>query len=262
MKRQRKTNILFLFPSMTGVLCFFVFPLCYCLLFSFSRTFGRFQFAWFDNYISLFRSETFRLALWNTCLLLIIYLAALYLLAIGTVYLLNRSNRTIAFLCVISISMFLPPALITNCVQELPILQNIAPPVMFGLIYLWKHIGINALILKSAQNMMPKEWSEAAVIDGANKWRAFLAMDMPYLMPHLKFLYIFNIICFFRMFRESYLLYGLYPPDSVYLIQNFFFNNFQNLNYQRLSIGAVLVIVMLLVLHGIVFRKGTKHEMV
>jgi len=100
------------------------------------------------------------------------------------------------------------------------------------------------------------------VIDGANKWQAFLAMDLPYLMPHLKFLYILNIICFFRMFRESYLLYGLYPPDSVYLIQNFFFNNFQNLNYQRLSIGAVLVIVVLLILHGIVFRKGKRYEMV
>ena len=261
MKRQRKICILFLLPSIVGVLCFFFFPLCYCLLFSFSRTFGRFRFAGFDNYISVFRSETFRLALWNTFSLLIVYLAVLYLLAIGTVYLLNRSKGTIAFLCIISISTFLPAALITNCVQEVSILQNMIPPVIFGLIFLWKHIGINALILKSAQNMMPKEWSEAAVIDGANKWQAFLAVDMPYLVPHLKFLYIFNTICFFRMFRESYLLYGLYPPDSVYLIQNFFFNNFQNLNYQRLSIGAVLVIVMLLILHGIVFRKGGRYEM-
>lgn len=262
MKKQRLASILFLFPSMVGVLCFFFFPLCYCLLFSFSRTFGRFRFAGFDNYISLFRSETFRLALWNTFSLLIIYLAVLYLLAIGTVYLLDRSKKTIAFLCIISISMFFPPALITNCVQELPALQNMTPPVVFGLIFLWKHVGINALILKSAHNMIPKEGSEAAVIDGANKRQAFLAVDMPYLVPHLKFLYIFNTICFFRMFRESYLLYGLYPPDSLYLIQNFFFNNFQNLNYQRLSIGAVLVIVILLILHGVVFRKGNKYEMV
>ena len=262
MKKQRLVSFLFLFPSIVGVLCFFFFPLCYCLLFSFSRTFGRFRFAGFDNFISLFHSETFRLALWNTFSLLVIYLAVLYLLAMGTIYLLDRSKSTIAFLCIISISMFFPPALITNCVQELPILQKTTPPVVFGLIFLWKHIGINALILKSAHNMIPKEGSEAAVIDGANKWQAFLAVDMPYLVPHLKFLYIFNTICFFRMFRESYLLYGLYPPDSVYLIQNFFFNNFQNLNYQRLSIGAVLVIVILLILHGVVFRKGNKYEMV
>ena len=64
------------------------------------------------------------------------------------------------------------------------------------------------------------------------------------------------------MFRESYLLYGYYPPDEVYMMQNFFFNNFQRLNYQRLSAGATVTVVLLLILNYFVFRGGERREFV
>lgn len=83
-----------------------------------------------------------------------------------------------------------------------------------------------------------------------------------YLWPYIRFLIIFDVICFFRLFRESYLLYGLYPPDQVYMISNFFFNNFQNLRFHRLSTAAIVALTPILIINCILLRAGRKHEMV
>ena len=85
---------------------------------------------------------------------------------------------------------------------------------------------------------------------------------VPYFVPFIRYLIVFDVICFFRLFRESYLLYGNYPPNEVYTITNFFFNNFQNLNYQRLSAGAIAILVPVLVLNAIVLKVGEHYEMV
>ena len=42
------------------------------------------------------------------------------------------------------------------------------------------------------------------------------------------------------MYRESYLLFGDYPHESVYLMQNYMNNNFYAVNYQRLSTASIL----------------------
>lgn len=64
------------------------------------------------------------------------------------------------------------------------------------------------------------------------------------------------------MFRESYLLYGLYPPEQIYMVPNFFFNNFENANYQRLSVGAVITIFALCVINILVYKAGEKREII
>jgi len=45
----------------------------------------------------------------------------------------------------------------------------------------------------------------------------------------------------FKVFREAYLLCGNYPPLNMYMLQHFMNNNFNNLNYQRLSTASLLM---------------------
>lgn len=251
---------MFLLPSLAGVLVFFLFPLCYCVVFSFSRSFGSFSFHGIKNYLSLMQSQAFVLAYGNTFVLLILYFLVLLALSGAVVYVFGASKRILFFLTVASISMFFPSGVIVNFIKEFPFLYETCPKLGFLLMFIWKQWGINCLILESALSYMDASWMEAAAIDGASKRYAFFHITLPFLLPHMKFLFVFDIICFFRMFRESYLLYGLYPPDGIYLIQNFLFNNFQNLNYQRLSTGTILTIGLLLLLNALVFRVGSREE--
>ena len=43
-----------------------------------------------------------------------------------------------------------------------------------------------------------------------------------------------------RIFRESYLLYGMYPPKPLYFIQNYVNNHFTKLDYGLLSAWSSL----------------------
>ena len=256
--RREYKKLLFIVPSILGILTFYLFPLSYCFLFAFSNRAGRFAFGGLVNYISLFESESFRKAFGNTYFLMLLCIGILFLLSLVFIYFLDASEKNLACLVIFSLPMLLPPTLIVKCISEF----TLPPRLVLVLIFLWKYIGFHLLLLKATEKAMCTEWTDAAALDGTNKWQMFVNIKFPYLWPYYRFLLIFDGICFFRLFRESYLLYGRYPTEEVYTIIHFFFNNFQNLNYQRLSAAAIVALVPLLVLNGILLKVGKRHEMV
>lgn len=259
MVRWRKTRKwLFVLPSMLGTMLFYLFPLCYCFLYAFSGTSGRFTFAGLTNYESVVRSESFRLAFGNTWMLMLGCVGTLVLFTLLFVYILDATKKVLGALLVFSLPLLLPATLITHYMERAAFL----PQFVLLLIYLWKYIGFHVLLLKGMEMTMDPEWVEAAVLEHASRRQVFWKIKCRFLWPYLRFLLIFDIICFFRLFRESYLLYGKYPPDEAYVISNFFFNNFRNLNYQRLSAAAVMALFPILILNSILLKIGRRHEMV
>ncbi len=59
-------------------------------------------------------------------------------------------------------------------------------------------------------------------------------------MPSLSFAAVLGVINSFKSYREAFLLGGKYPHESIYLLQHFLNNNFENLNYARLAVASVL----------------------
>lgn len=257
-KEKEREKFRFIMPGVIGLLIFYLLPLGYCTLFSFSATSGRFIFVGAQNYKSLFDSAAFKLGLGNTYFLMATFLLVLNLLAILLVYFLDTSKGTLGVLLISALPMLLPPTLIARCLQEVELASRFALLVIF----LWKYLGFHVVLLKVVEMTIRKEWIEAAVLDRGTKWQIFIRIVWQYLWPYQRFLLIFDVICFFRLFRENYLLYGAYPPDQVYTISNFFFNNFQNLNYQRLSSAAMLALIPVLLLNVILLKVGGKHEVV
>ena len=51
----------------------------------------------------------------------------------------------------------------------------------------------------------------------------------------------------FRIFKEIYLLYGSYPAESIYTLQNYMNNHFLKMSYQNLSTAAVIFFVIIFV---------------
>ena len=95
---------------------------------------------------------------------------------------------------------------------------------------------------------MPKEIYEAADIDGAGAYRKLTRITVPLIIPSVFFIVIISIINSFKSFREAYILCGTLPNKSIYMLQHFLNNNFANLNYQRLSVAAILVFLVIFVI--------------
>ena len=48
----------------------------------------------------------------------------------------------------------------------------------------------------------------------------------------------------FRVFREAYLLAGDYPHESIYMLQHLFNNWFVNLDIQKMTAAAVMLVIL------------------
>jgi multiple sugar transport system permease protein len=123
------------------------------------------------------------------------------------------------------------------------------------LLYLWKNIGYNIVLFLVGLNNIPKVYSEVYALEGAS-WRSiFRNVTLVYLSPTTFFVIIISIINSFKIFRESYLLTGRYPDDSLYMLQYYLNNVFAKLDYQKLSTAAILIFgficVLILIFYGI-----------
>ena len=69
---------------------------------------------------------------------------------------------------------------------------------------------------------------------------------------------ILTIVNSLKIFRESYLLYGYYPDESVYMLQNYLNNHFAKLNYQNIGAAAVLFAVVVYSIVAVLFALEKK----
>lgn len=68
--------------------------------------------------------------------------------------------------------------------------------------------GAGALIFLAALQGVPKQYYEAAQVDGANWWHRFWRITVPALSPIILFQLIMGLIGAFQIFTESYILAG------------------------------------------------------
>ena len=72
------------------------------------------------------------------------------------------------------------------------------------------------------------------------------------------FTLILTVVNSLKIFRESYLLYGYYPDEGVYMLQNYLNNHFAKLNYQNIGAAAVLFAVVVYSIVAILFALEKK----
>lgn len=136
--------------------------------------------------------------------------------------------------------------------------------VVLLLLYVWKNCGYNIILISTGLSSIPQEYYENADAEGANGWQKFRRITLPLMFPNFFFVTVISIVNAFKVFREAYLLAGDTPHSSIYMLQHFMNNNFFNLNYQRLSVAALtvfLVIFALLAVFFIVLRRRGDVEL-
>ena len=278
--RQKNSFVGFLLclPAIIGLCLFFVIPFELCIYMSFTKSTINPELVGFDNYIDIFNSSAFRLAAGNTFKFIAVAVPLIMVFSLFIALMLYRQLKGHDFFRAVFIfPLVLPTASVVLFFQVvfnnggvadsvlemlgIPVVDWVNSPFAFVslvILYVWKNCGYNIVLFLAALNSIPLEYYEVAELDGANGKDKFFNITLPLIMPYSFFILIISVINSFKAFREAYILYGSYPNQSIYMLQHFMNNNFQNLNYIRLSVAAILVFIIIFTAVFILYRLKNK----
>lgn len=102
----------------------------------------------------------------------------------------------------------------------------------------WWTVGGPVLILLAGLKQIPRQYYEAAELDGATGWRAFWHITLPLLRPALLFVVVMNIIGAFQVFGQPYIVTAGGPLNSTRVAMQYIYETaFRN---YRLGYGAAM----------------------
>ena len=107
---------------------------------------------------------------------------------------------------------------------------------------------------------IPPSLHESAAIDGASIFRRFTHITLPCLRPTVFFVLVLSIVNCFKVFRESYLIAGPYPDDSIYMLQNYMNNMFSRGDYPMLTSAAFIIAAIIIALLLCVFALNRRTQ--
>ncbi len=204
-----------------------LFPIAYTAVISFQewdlvRNTGK--FVGFEQYIWILGQQQFWTALRNTFSIFLLSSVPQIILALFIAAMLDRNIRAKTFW---RMSVLLPfvmaPVAVTLIFSNLfgdnhglvnNVLTNIGlQPIPWHVSPFWSHIaiatmvnfrwtGYNALILLAAMQAVPREYYEAATVDGAGAFRQFWSITLPSLRPTFIFVIITSTIGGLQIFDE------------------------------------------------------------
>lgn len=241
-------------PGALGFLIFYILPFIRTLGCSAVKSSVDPTFVGLENYKSVLSNEYFRLALKNTVIFSLISVSAVVVLSLIISSALIKLSEKWQFLK----SFFIVPYVLPTAsiifiwqsvfgtdtyfaLSEISGLGDFFTVLPLYLLFVWKNIGIDIILLTAALSGVPKEVYEAASLDGKPGLRIHLKITLPMISPSLFFVTVLSFVNSLKIFKESYLYYNSnYPPDVAYMVQNFMNNHFYKLNYQTLSCAAVI----------------------
>jgi ABC-type sugar transport system permease subunit len=124
----------------------------------------------------------------------------------------------------------------------------------------WQGFGFETVVFLAALHGIPKEYYEAASIDGASAWQRFWNITLPSLRPIILFAYIIGIIGSYQVFDQVFVMTSGGPVYSTTSIVYYLFNRFQNLQLGRASAIAYILFVILLIFSYLQWRFFTERD--
>lgn len=275
-KRTRKQKMgsgLFIAPSFIGVLLFFIVPFSVVIYYSLIDNPIGGNFVFLDNFRIVLRNGAFRKAVSNTLTFSAVAVPLAVILSLMLAVLLDkkitfRSHFRTFFLS----PMMVPVASIVliwqvlfhynGAVNEFMVsvgagkidwIKSEYAQIVIVILFLWKNLGYNMILFMAALTSIPKDILEVARLESASALQTFFYIKLRYLSPTILFVTIMSLINSFKVFREIYLLTGDRPYDTLYMMQHFMNNMFKNLDYQKLSAGAILMSLAMIVIIGVLF---------
>ncbi len=271
---------LLLVPLLLVLLIFMLYPLIYCLWYSFHE-YGMVKaatFVGFENYRDVLRDGEFWLALGRTGIVLVISIGVELSIGMAVAVLFNREfkgqNPIRGFILLplliapLAVSMMWNFFLqydfgIVNLVFGLvgiPKVSWFAPGVglyTIAAISIWQWTPFSIFVLLAGLKSLPRDSFEAARVDGAGPWYTFRRLTLPNLAPLIMIIVLLRTMWLVRLFDP---LYGTTRggADTELLDWQIYRNTFVYFDIGRGSTLAIISLFLTMIVCGVLFNQLMK----
>lgn len=118
----------------------------------------------------------------------------------------------------------------------------------------WKGVGYLMVIFIAGIEAIPREYYEAAEIDGASGWQAFWQLTIPLLMPVLAVVTVLNLLYGLKIFDIVFVLTHGGPGHATDTVYTAIFDEFSKGRYGVATALSSLLFVAMVVLGYFVIR--------
>ena len=285
--RLNRTGWCFVIPSVILIILFVFYPMVQALITSFQTGAGNnLTFTGIANYKRLLTDTTFRKALFNTILYLIIQVPIMILLALVISSMLNNKKlkfkgffRTAIFLpCVTSLvaysivfkSLFAMDGFVNAILMKLNLIAEpiswITDPVWAKVLIIlaitWRWTGYNMVFYLSGLQGIDDSIYEAADIDGAGAFEKFKSITLPMLKPIILFTTINSTIGTLQLFDETMNITQGGPANATITISQYIYNILfkYSPDFGYAAAVSYVIVVMIVVLSFIQMKVGDKND--
>jgi ABC-type sugar transport systems, permease components len=276
--RDNLEGYLFIAPATFGFLLFMVYPIVASFamgLFDWSLT-GKPSFIGLANFDEIRRDEVFWISIKNTVKWVVVYVPATIVLAFVLANAMDKpmrgviAYRTIFYLpsvCpLISVALLFvwlynrDFGLLNYLLSFLglgPVGWLSDPKVSIysvALMYLYKEVGYNVIILLAAMQGIPRQLYEAAELDGVKGVKKLWYIKIPLLTPAFYYIAIIALIYAFQVFTEIYVMTRGGPGNSTYTLGYYIYANaFQ---YGRMGYASAQAIILFLIILAVTLAQN------
>ena len=276
MTRKKIIPYLIISPYIIFFLVFIAFPVLFSIFLTFNKwnIISPMQFSGFKNYFRLFHDELFFKSIYNTFIFLLINIPLQIIIAL---FLAEILNQKIKFRGFFRAAFFLPVVVsgvvVTILWQQLygfdtGLLNRILVSLGLGrigwlidpklampsiaIMATWKNVGLYIVLFLVGFQTVPKQYYEAADLEGASHWQKFFKITMPMINPTIFLVVILSTVGGFSLFIEPYILTGGGPLNStlsavLYIYKEGFF--YYHMGYaSTLGLFFALIIVSVVVI--------------
>lgn len=287
--RHRRIGFLFSLPAVAFLLCFVLYPVLSNVWLSFTDSSlikKTWHFIGFDNYKRMFSNQLFGKYLWNTCRWTFCSVLGQIAVGLAIALLISRkfvgANALRSFLLVPYVVPAVTLALVSKWVlnsdygiisywlqkwgwlaerQSLLAMQSTAMGTVV-ILNIWRSFPFTMLIYWAALKSIDKELYEAATVDGASKFQAFMKITLPLLKDTTIVLIVLRTVWTATYYDLIFMVTGGGPSGSTthlpILIFQASFGSYQ-IGYAA-AISMVLGVLMFACIVFYVMKSGIIKE--
>src|SRR6185295_1696301 len=239
------------------------------------------QFVGLENYVDVLTDPRFQRAFQNTVFFVVMGMAIGPVLGLGTAILLNDNLRLRALF---RTSFFLPTMtslIVVATIWKFMYADNgiiNAVAGFFGLpgqpwltdpttalpavvvTAIWQGFGFETVVFLAALQAIPREYYEAATVDGAGRWASFRWVTLPGLRSTIVFVYVIGIIGSFQTFDQVFVMTNGGPIQATRTIVFDLVDRFNKLDIGGASAVAYILLAVLAVLSYAQLRLGESRD--
>jgi ABC-type sugar transport system permease subunit len=235
------------------------------------------QFVGLQNYIDLVTDPRFQRIIGNTVFFVVMGMGIGPILGLASAVLLNQSVRLrplfrTTFFLPTMVSLVAVATVWKMLYQDQGMINQILG--VFGLpgtawlndpntalpavvvTSIWQGFGFETVVFLAALQSIPREYYDAAKVDGAGAWAQFRHVSLPGLRATIVFVYVVGIIGSFQVFDQVFVMTQGHPGISTRTMVYELVQQFQDLHLGTASAIAYLLLVILAVLSFVQIRLG------